>query len=194
MTIPDEPAQTEPRGRTADWPRADPADPLPRLPHPGRRPRATPTPPRSASWRRPSSARRARFTRRSCSTSRRSSCCRPRPSRSATPACSPSWPASATPKDLAEVRKQIEAALAEAALESDRRELGSTPSRSHLRYAFAGSLDNADAVAHGRRRVDRHDRTSRRDERPLRRLRPPDPGRPPARRRALLRARPTRPS
>jgi zinc protease len=50
------------------------------------------------------------------------------------------------PKDVGEVRKRIESALAQAAKEpiSERRLVAI---KSHLRYAFAGSLDNADAVA-----------------------------------------------
>lgn len=51
------------------------------------------------------------------------------------------------PKDLPAIRKRVESALVGAAKEpiSDRR-LASI--KSHLRYAFAGSLDTADAVAH----------------------------------------------
>lgn len=50
------------------------------------------------------------------------------------------------PKDLPEVRRKIEDALARSATEPvDARRLGDI--KAHLRYAFAGSLDNADAVA-----------------------------------------------
>jgi len=48
--------------------------------------------------------------------------------------------------DVAEVRKRVEAALAEAArtpIDSERL----AAIKSHLRYEFAGKLDNADAVA-----------------------------------------------
>ena len=76
--------------------------------------------------------------------------------------------------------------------DADRRRRGWTRSRSHLRYAFAGSLDSPDAVAMAVGESIAIDRPARRDERPLRRLRPADPRRPPARRRPLLRARPTR--
>ncbi len=50
------------------------------------------------------------------------------------------------PKDVDEIRHRIESALAQAAKEpvSERR---LETIKSHLRYAFAGSLDNADAVA-----------------------------------------------
>ena len=106
----------------------------------------TPTPPRSASWRRRSSARPARSIVRSSSRSRRSSCWRPTPSRSATRACSRSSRRSASPTDVAEVRKRIESALAEAASSPiDPARL--TAIKDHLRYAFAGSLDSPDAVA-----------------------------------------------
>jgi zinc protease len=50
------------------------------------------------------------------------------------------------PDDVADVRKRIESALAEAArtpIDADRL----AAIKSHLRYEFAGSLDNADAVA-----------------------------------------------
>jgi zinc protease len=51
------------------------------------------------------------------------------------------------PKDLPEVRRRIEATLAQAAREPvDGRRLSTI--KAHLRYAFAASLDNADAVAH----------------------------------------------
>jgi zinc protease len=51
------------------------------------------------------------------------------------------------PAHVAEVRLRVEKALEQAAIEpvAERR---LTAIKSHLRYAFAGSLDNADAVAH----------------------------------------------
>jgi zinc protease len=51
------------------------------------------------------------------------------------------------PKDLADVRARIEKALAEAAKEPiDEKRLEAV--KSHLRYAFANSLDSPDAIAH----------------------------------------------
>jgi zinc protease len=51
------------------------------------------------------------------------------------------------PEDVAEVRKRIESALSEAASSPiDPARLAAI--KDHLRYAFAGSLDSADAIAH----------------------------------------------
>ena len=175
----------------ADLAGADPADRLPRLPHPGGRPRQ----PRHRRPRRPGAGGLRRdepaLSCRSSSRSRRSSSWRPTPSRSATRACSRSSRGCASPRTSPRCGKRIESTLAEAASSPiDAARL--TAIKDHLRYAFAGSLDSADAVAHGRRPVDRHHRPPRRDERPLRRLRPPDPRRPPARRRRATSPRPTR--
>ena len=95
------------------------------------------------------------------------------------------------PEDVAEVRKRIEAALAEAAeTPIDAARLDAI--KDHLRYAFAGSLDSPDAVALAVGQSIAIDRPPRRDERALRRLRAPHPRRPPARRRRATSPRPTR--
>ena len=89
------------------------------------------------------------------------------------------------PEDLPKVRERIAAALAEAARTPiDPARLDAI--KSHLRYEFAGSLDSADAVADAVGTADGHHRPARVDQRALRRLRSPDPGRPQARGRTLL--------
>ena len=95
--------------------------------------------------RRPSSARRARSTGHSSSRAEgRPSWPRPRPKRD--PGLFTIVARVRNPEDLAEVRKRIEDALAEAAGADRPARLAAI--KDHLRYAFAGSLDSADAVAH----------------------------------------------
>ena len=176
--IPAEPPPDEAKVRTADLAAADVAHPYSGLSHSGRR---TPTIPTRPRW---VHSQQAVFGETSplyqelvLEGTERSSCSWPRPKRSAIPAFFRSLSRRGNRRICRSCGTRIAAALAEAAktpIDSARLDA----IKSHLRYAFAGSLSTADAVANGGRRGHRGHRPPRVDQRAIRRLRPSHPRRP----------------
>ena len=146
VTIPAEPPQTRAAVGAADLAAADAADPLPGLSHPGRRPRRTPTRPRSASWRRRVFGETSPLYQELVLEEQKVVMLPAEAEAKRDPGLFTIVVRVRKPEDLADVRERIDAALAEAARTPiDPARLDAI--KSHLRYAFAGSLDSADAVA-----------------------------------------------
>ena len=154
MTIPAEPAQTEPRSAQLTWP-------VPTLPilylgyHIPAADPTIPTPPPWASWRRRSSARRARSTERSSSRSRRWSCSQADAEAKRDPGLFTIVARVRKPEDVAEVRQADRVGPGRGGQDADRRgaarrDQGPPPLR------VRRLARQRRRRGHGRRPVDRH--------------------------------------